>query len=162
MNFSCSSVWLEMNEVKTSKTKLEVRFVSSLLIHVPIKSVMNTSPPNFSRASAKNQTSQSVKQNKSVDNQVRVNPATELKLKEFHLAAPAAESVKLAADFTNWDKFPLDMIKSEDGVWFTIVPLSCGTYTYRFIVDGRWCDDPHSPQHAPNPFGTANAVINIV
>ena len=84
-----------------------------------------------------------------------------LKTIEFHVQAPSARSVKLAADFTDWEKYPLDMIKSRDGVWFTNVPLSPGQYSYRFIVDGRWCDDPQSAQRVPNPFGTVNAVVNV-
>jgi AMP-activated protein kinase-like protein len=86
----------------------------------------------------------------------------ELKPTEFHLEAPFAESVKLAADFTEWEKFPLDMIKSEDGVWYTTVPLPSGHYSYRFIVDGEWCDDPISVLRLhDNPFGRANAVMEV-
>jgi 1,4-alpha-glucan branching enzyme len=58
------------------------------------------------------------------------------KITEFHLEAPFAESVKLAADFTEWEKFPLDMMKSEDGLWFITVPLPSGPCSYCFIVDG--------------------------
>ena len=87
----------------------------------------------------------------------------ELKTTEFHLEAPFAESVKLAADFTDWDQFPLDMIKSEDGVWYTTVPLPPGHYSYRFIVDGEWCDDPSSVLHLhDNPLGRANAVVEVI
>ncbi len=86
----------------------------------------------------------------------------ELKATEFHLEAPFAESVKLAADFTEWEKFPLDMMKSENGVWYTTVPLPPGHYSYRFIVDGEWCDDPISVlQLHDNPFGRANAVMEV-
>ena len=85
----------------------------------------------------------------------------ELKRTEFHLEAPSAGSVKLVADFTDWEKFPLDMVKSEDGVWFANVPLPPGHYPYRFIVDGEWCDDPHPALREPNPFGTDNAVMNV-
>jgi 1,4-alpha-glucan branching enzyme len=87
----------------------------------------------------------------------------ELKRTEFHLSAPFAKSVKLAADFTDWEKFPLDLIKSEDGVWHTIVPLPPGHYSYRFIVDGEWWDDP-SPirQLQHNPFGTANTMVEVI
>ena len=85
----------------------------------------------------------------------------ELKRTEFHLEAPFAESVQLAADFTDWEKFPLDLIKSEDGVWYTSVPLPPGHYSYRFIVDGVWCDDPRPILRVPNPFGTANAIMNV-
>jgi hypothetical protein len=85
----------------------------------------------------------------------------EFKQREFYVEAPSATSVKLAADFTGWGKFPVDMIKSEDGVWFISVPLSPGNYSYRFIVDGEWYDDPHSDLYELNPFGTANAVARV-
>lgn len=83
------------------------------------------------------------------------------KMTEFHLKAPAAMSVKLAADFTDWEKFPLDMIKAEDGVWSIFVPLLPGDYSYRFIVDGKWRDDPRADSYKSNPFGAANAVVKV-
>ena len=89
------------------------------------------------------------------------SPLKGLKNTEFHLEAPAAGSVKLAADFTDWEKSPLDLIQSEDGVWFAIVPLLPGRYAYRFIVDGQWCDDPHPAQHRANPFGTTDGIVNV-
>jgi hypothetical protein len=89
------------------------------------------------------------------------NPFNGLVNTEFHLEAPEAEAVQLAGDFTNWDKSPLDLIRAEDGVWFIIVPLLPGRYTYRFIVDGQWWDDPHPAQLAVNPFGTTDAVVQV-
>jgi Glycogen recognition site of AMP-activated protein kinase len=80
---------------------------------------------------------------------------------DFYLDAPLAKSVKLAADFTDWGNSPLDMVKSEDGVWHAIVPLPPGDHSYRFIVDGQWCDDPHPAMCAPNPFGTVNAIVAV-
>jgi Glycogen recognition site of AMP-activated protein kinase len=89
-------------------------------------------------------------------------PCIELKTTEFHLEVPSAKSVKLAADFTDWEKFPLDMIKSLDGVWYVTVPLPPGQYSYRFIVDGEWCDDPRPVLRLHNkPFGRANAVVEV-
>jgi hypothetical protein len=85
----------------------------------------------------------------------------ELKNVEFHLEAPAAVAVKLAADFTDWEKFPLDMIKTENGVWSIFVPLRPGNYSYRFIVDGNWCDDPDAGLYEFNPFGTVNAMVKV-
>ena len=88
--------------------------------------------------------------------------AAGLKKAEFHLIAPFAKSVKLTADFTEWDKFPLDLIKSEGGVWYTVVPLPPGHYSYHFIVDGQWCDDPHPARRKHrNLFGTANTVVEV-
>ena len=85
-----------------------------------------------------------------------------LKDAQFYLTAPAAKSVQLVADFTDWEKFPLDMMPSGDGVWFTAVPLPAGKFLYRFIVDGKWCDDPRPVPRVPNPFGTTDAVIHVV
>jgi len=77
---------------------------------------------------------------------------------EFSLHAPAARSVKLAADFTKWDQSPVDLT-NVNGVWRATIPLAPGLYSYRFIVNGLWCDDPHSTQRVPNPFGTENSII---
>lgn len=100
----------------------------------------------------------------SASNGTRKSPShlrAELKVVEFYLQAPSAVSVRLAADFTDWGRFPLDMIKSADGVWSIFVPLPPGIYSYRFIIDGKWCDDPHSNLYEINPFGTANAVVEV-
>jgi 1,4-alpha-glucan branching enzyme len=88
-------------------------------------------------------------------------PRPELREVEFRLKAPSARSVMLAGNFTDWGKFPLDMVKNEDGVWSIFVPLLPGIYAYRFIVDGEWRDDPRSDLYAPNPFGSADAVVTI-
>ena len=87
---------------------------------------------------------------------------SELKAIEFRLVAPEASSVKIAADFTNWEKCPLAMIKSENGNWSAALSLPPGQYSYRFIVDGEWCDDPCSTRRTQNPFGSANSVVDVV
>ena len=86
------------------------------------------------------------------------SPAADLKPGEFHLQAPHAKSVKLAAGFTEWEKNPLDLTKSEKGDWILILPLPPGSHPYRFIVDGQWWDDPNAAQRMTNPFGTQNSV----
>ena len=81
---------------------------------------------------------------------------------EFQITAPWAKSVKLAADFTEWERFPLDMVLSEDGTWFIIVPLPPGHYAYHFIVDGQWRDDPYSTQRGiPNRLGPTNSIKRV-
>ena len=90
-----------------------------------------------------------------------VSRPLELKKVGFYLEAPEASSVRLAADFTDWEQRPVEMMHSPDGVWFTVVPLAPGPYSYRFIMDGQWCDDPRSRQRVPNPFGTENAMIQV-
>lgn len=89
------------------------------------------------------------------------NPETDLKPGEFVLKASLARSVKLAANFTEWEKNPLDLMKLENGIWVLILPLPAGNHPYRFIVDGQWLNDPQNPHRAPNPFGTENSVKTI-
>ena len=85
----------------------------------------------------------------------------ELKRTEFSLEALSAKSVKLAGDFTNWEKAPLEMTKANNGVWRVEVPLASGNYSYRFIVDGQWRDDPNCASRIPNPFGTTNGTRKV-
>jgi hypothetical protein len=84
----------------------------------------------------------------------------ELRKIEFSLDAPAARSVRLAADFTDWNKNTINLVNTE-GIWRAAIPLAPGLYSYRFIVDGRWCNDPHAIHQVPNPFGTDNSVILV-
>jgi hypothetical protein len=80
---------------------------------------------------------------------------------EFSLKAPTAKSVKLVADFTDWEKAPLDMEHLGQGLWSIAVPLQPGHYVYRYLVDGQWCDDPKSNRRIANAYGTLNAVIEV-
>jgi 1,4-alpha-glucan branching enzyme len=101
------------------------------------------------------------KRDKSSKGRAEKSSADSLVKTEFSIEATSASSVKLAADFTGWEKSPVDLIKSEHGIWHTIVPLPPGDHSYRYIVDGKWCDDPHSARRIPNPFGTVNAVVSV-
>lgn len=89
------------------------------------------------------------------------NSMPELKLAEFCVKLPEAKNVQLAADFTDWDAAPLDMVRFDDGVWSTTVPLPLGTYFYRFLVDGEWYDDQRAIRGAPNSRGAARAFVEI-
>lgn len=80
---------------------------------------------------------------------------------KFIFKAAQARSVKLAGDFTDWEKFPVEMKASEDGAWATVLSLEPGEYAYRFIVDGEWQDDPQCTRRVTNPFGSQNAVVEI-
>lgn len=79
----------------------------------------------------------------------------------FRLEAPHAGTVKLAADFTSWEKRTLDLRPAQDGTWRITVLLPPGRYAYRFLVDDEWHDDPSCSQYEISPFGTRNAVIEV-
>jgi 1,4-alpha-glucan branching enzyme len=79
----------------------------------------------------------------------------------FSYAAPKAQSVLLAGDFTGWQQAPLKLKKGKDGVWKTAVSLPPGIYEYRMLVDGQWENDPQCPTRRPNQFGGENCVCKV-
>lgn len=79
----------------------------------------------------------------------------------FSFTAPTARSVQLAGDFTQWQQKPVNMQKGQDGIWRASVELAPGPHHYRFLVDGEWRDDPECAMHAPNPFGSQDAVLQV-
>lgn len=83
------------------------------------------------------------------------------KLSNFSYVTTSAARVQLAGCFTNWLERPINLRKRSNGVWWTAVRLRRGTYYYRFLVDGQWCDDPECPLVVPNPFGGMNAVRQV-
>jgi 1,4-alpha-glucan branching enzyme len=83
------------------------------------------------------------------------------KAQAFCCAAPAAATVQLAGDFTQWQERPINMQKDADGIWRVTVELSPGAHHYRFLVDGQWQDDPECALRAPNPYGSHNAICQV-
>ena len=79
----------------------------------------------------------------------------------FSYAAPTAQTVLLAGDFTGWDQAPVSLKKSKDGVWKKTISLAPGRYEYRLLVDGEWRDDPQCPNRQPNQFGGENCVCVV-
>ena len=80
----------------------------------------------------------------------------------FSLTAPGALSVALVGDFTHWRKKPVSLHKEAGGIWRATVSLAPGEHHYRFLVDGEWRDDPECAVRVPNPFGSQNAVVNVI
>ena len=78
----------------------------------------------------------------------------------FQLFAPAAKSVLLAGDFTEWEKQPIAMQPSNNGIWSKVASLVAGKHRYLFIVDGHWREDPECSWREPNGFGGVNMVVD--
>ena len=70
-----------------------------------------------------------------------------------------ARRVQLAADFTGWK--PKAMRKQKNGGFVNVVPLGCGTYEYKFLIDGQWQMDPDNHCWSLNPYGTMNSVAQV-
>lgn len=62
---------------------------------------------------------------------------------EFRLEKPDAQSVAVAGEFNSWHAQA--MSKQGDGIWSVMIPLSAGTYGYKFLVNGSdWLFDPNN------------------
>jgi hypothetical protein len=94
--------------------------------------------------------------------EVATRAATETEvLVRFQLAAPHAQNVKLAGDFSNWSP-AYSMQRSAPGVWTIVVPLAPGVHEYAFIVDGqKWVADPAAPP-TPDGFGGTNSRVAVL
>jgi len=79
----------------------------------------------------------------------------------FSLEAPNVREVAVGGDFNNWNAEAHPMKKDKSGAWRKTLMLSPGRYEYKFLVDGRWRNDPKNDQTCPNPFGTRNNVLTI-
>ena len=47
------------------------------------------------------------------------------------------------------------------GKWAKELSLAPGRYEYRFVVDGKWIDDPKAKAYMPNSSGGRNAVLHV-
>ena len=75
--------------------------------------------------------------------------------------APGAGEVILMGDFNQWDPGTHPMNKKGEGFWERVLMLPLGRYEYKFLVDGKWENDPKNPDFCPSCFGTQNNVINV-
>jgi len=76
----------------------------------------------------------------------------------FSIEAPNAERVQLAGDFNDWTVDGNEM-EAMGGVWKKIVKLPPGRYRYRYVVDGRWQNDPLNAAIEPSPYGGDDSVL---
>jgi chromosome partitioning protein len=79
----------------------------------------------------------------------------------FAALYPKAQQVQIAGDFNNWQPEQSPLLKSDDGRWEIELPLSQGTYNYRYVVDGRWQQDPYNKHVSVNPYGDFNSHLEV-
>ncbi|MBN1437414.1 MAG: AAA family ATPase [Sedimentisphaerales bacterium] len=81
----------------------------------------------------------------------------------FGALYPKAQKVQLAGDFNGWQPEQTELTKTNDkGLWAVEMPLESGAYRYRYVVDGRWQEDPYNKHVEQNPFGELNSVVEVV
>lgn len=75
--------------------------------------------------------------------------------------APEAKEVYLAGEFNNWKLDEDSRMEQNNGCWTKRLNLDKGKYRYRFVIDGKWAEDPENPSRQSNPYGTMDSLIEI-
>lgn len=81
---------------------------------------------------------------------------------QFTFNTTPGATVAVAGAFNGWDpaSHPLSD-RAGTGQFSRAVFLPKGTYEYRFVVNGRWCEDPQGAGRKPNAFGGFNSVLVV-
>ena len=79
----------------------------------------------------------------------------------FSVFAPSAKEVYVAGDFNDWHLDDTGRMQQEGGTWRRKVKLMAGKYHYRFVIDGKWTDDPKNPEHETNPYGDMDSLLEV-
>jgi len=81
---------------------------------------------------------------------------------EFAAIYPKAQRVCVAGDFNNWQPDETNLVNDNgNGRWSLRMPLAAGRYRYRYVVDGRWMQDPHNNNSEHNEFGEYNSILEV-
>jgi len=69
------------------------------------------------------------------------------------------EKVSVTGSFNNWkEQIPM-LIRDYNG-WKLTLKLFPGVYTYKFVIDGRWCHDMRH-EATRDPDGNLNNVVRV-
>jgi chromosome partitioning protein len=80
----------------------------------------------------------------------------------FDFKSPQANDVRVVGDFNGWNPDnAVSLIKQKDGIWKKPLYLEPGNYQYKFVVDGKWVNDPDNDKSIPNEFGETNSLLIV-
>jgi 1,4-alpha-glucan branching enzyme len=88
-------------------------------------------------------------------------PALEEQNVVLTLSDALAREVNVAGNFNGWRPDATPLHDTGAGEWVVRLKLRSGQYEYRFVVDGRWSEDPLASQRVANPHGSFNSVLIV-
>ena len=80
---------------------------------------------------------------------------------QFSTRFETAQRVQIAGDFNGWSSLSTPLMAGDNGKWTTKLALPPGRYRYRFVVDGKWTNDPHNGQVETNEYGELNNIVEV-
>ena len=80
----------------------------------------------------------------------------------FVVRRPGARDVRVVGDFVGWQLPGVGLEETAPGVFRGELLLGTGAYEYRLLVDGEWEGHPDAVRSVPNPYGSENAVLEVV
>ena len=78
----------------------------------------------------------------------------------FHPEAKA-DAVFVAGSFNGWSREATPLKADTNGVFRASVALKPGSYSYKFLVDGKWTLDKANPTQEPDGFGGMNSLLKV-
>lgn len=79
----------------------------------------------------------------------------------FSLAAPDAKEIFVVGDFNDWQIDDNSRMQERNGAWSKSLSLLSGNYRYRFVMDGKWTDDPNNANRTLNPYGQMDSLLEV-
>ncbi|MFA5115227.1 MAG: AAA family ATPase [Candidatus Omnitrophota bacterium] len=79
----------------------------------------------------------------------------------FSVFAPDAKDVHVVGNFNNWSLDGESRMHKEGAFWAKRINLNSGRYRYRFVIDGKWTEDPNNPSKELNPYGEMDSLLEV-
>jgi len=79
----------------------------------------------------------------------------------FFVSAPEAKEVFVAGDFNGWQLSDDSRMEQHNGTWRKKMGIIPGEHHYRFVIDGKWVEDPNNAHKAMNPYGQMDSIIEL-
>jgi 1,4-alpha-glucan branching enzyme len=74
------------------------------------------------------------------------------------------KKIFLAGSFNDWQPSDAKFLMKDDdgdGIWSITVKLAPGSYQYKYVIDGKWTQDPYGPEEAADGFGGRNSKFEV-
>lgn len=71
------------------------------------------------------------------------------------------DMVYLVGDFNKWDEHSLPMQKRQNQGFELVLEIPPGKYTFKYLIDGVWWNDPDADDYTNNFWGSEDSVIMV-